>query len=75
MTDRTISIVDRGLEVQFDSIEEASQWVHTQLEAGRNHVSQLRTLINELEEQRSDAKEDLERIRQMGRSLADKLSR
>lgn len=73
-TNRPISVVDNGIEIQFDSIDAASEWVHIQMERQREEISRLRDEVNELEDRRADAKVELERIRELSRRLVDQLS-
>lgn len=66
---RSFSIVDRGIEIQFDSAEAATEWVRIQMDRQREEISRLRDEVNELEWRRADAKVELERIRELSRSL------
>ena len=66
-----VEIADNGYLIQFDCFEDAEQWVTTQINSQREHIGRLRDQVNELEEERADARVELERIRQMGRDLAD----
>ncbi len=68
-----VEIADNGFLIQFDSFEDADQWVVTQMNAQRDHITKIRDQVNELEIEKSDAKIELERIRQMARDLADHL--
>ena len=66
-----VEIADNGFLIQFDCFEDAEQWVTTQMNSQREYITRIRDQVNELEDEKSDAKVELERIRQMARDLAD----
>lgn len=73
LPENTFEIADRGLNIKFDSFDEAEMWVTHQIICQREFIGSLHRQVNELEEQKADAKVELERFRQMARDLMEGL--